>query len=303
MKMCLGTVQFGMEYGVNNTHGQPTLDQSLEMLQTALELGIRTFDTAAAYGNAEEILGHFLKTIDVSTYGNIKIVSKLRPNCIVEGISAKKQVYSECESSLKRLRVDYLDGYLLHTPEYIYRKDVIEALGDLKNEGIVKNIGVSVYELKEGYAGIESGIVDYIQLPYSVIDQRGSISGFFRLAKQEGVSIFTRSAFLQGLFMMKRDSIPEYLNNAIPYLRQFDEIIKKYNVDMVTALIQFVKQEEGIDYLVWGVDNKEQLINDIHAFNSGSVPKEMIKEIKDRIGCVDRGIIIPSLWAGGKKAE
>ena len=301
--LCLGTVQFGMKYGVNNTLGQPTHEQSFEMLNTAISKGVKVIDTARAYGEAELILGEYFTKIDSSAFDKVKIISKLRPNCVDEGNNARSVVFKECESTLERMHIDRLNGYLLHTPEYIYREDILNALSDLKSQGYVENIGVSIYGIKEGDAAIKTGIVDYIQLPFSVLDQRGSKSGFISRAKDSGITVFTRSAFLQGLFMMDKSRIPEHLHKAFPYLDTFNEIIEKYSVDKVQALLSFVKEETGIDFLVWGVDTKEQLEEDIEKFRNGVVPKEMISELKERIGHVDEGIIFPSLWSNGKKAE
>ena len=303
MKMCLGTVQFGMKYGINNTLGQPSKEQVFEMLDAAIDNGIDVIDTARAYGDAEILLGEYFSEYNKEAVKHVSIISKLRPNSVEVGDNACDTVFSECESSLKRLCVDKLDGYLLHTPEYIYREDILDALIKLRDRGYVKNIGVSIYGIPEGDAAISAGVVDYIQLPYSVLDQRGTKTGFLKRAKEAGITIFTRSAFLQGLFMMDHNRIPDHLQNAVTYLDEFEEIISKYGVDRVTALLHFVKNVDDIDYLVWGVDTKEQLLDDIKCFHENVVPKEMLDDIRVKIDRVDESIIIPSLWSGGRKAE
>lgn len=303
MELCLGTVQFGMKYGINNHAGQPSKEQVFGMLDAAITNQISVIDTARAYGEAELLLGEYFSSYNSKAVERVSVISKLRPNSVDIGANAYDVVFSECESSLVRLHIDRLDGYLLHTPEYIYREDILEALLRLKEQGYVNNIGVSIYGISEGDEAIKSGVIDYIQLPFSVLDQRGSKTSFIDRAKKAGITIFTRSAFLQGLFMMDHKNIPDYLQKAIPFLDEFESIISEYEVDRVTALLQFVKSETGIDYLVWGVDSVEQLIEDINCFREGSVPVEMIDKIKERIDCLDDGIIIPSLWSGGRKAD
>lgn len=299
--LCLGTVQFGMEYGIHNTVGQPSWEQSFEMLDIAIDKGIEMIDTARAYGEAELILGEYFKLRKNSD--KVKVISKLRPNIIDRYNSTKKIILKECEETLRRLNVDYLNGYLLHTPEYIYNEEILEGLMELKTKSIVQNIGVSIYDIKEGIAAINSKIVDYIQLPYSVLDQRGSKTKFLSQAKSEGITVFARSAFLQGLFMMEKDEIPIHLHKALPYLDIFENLIKKYDVNKVSALIGFVKHEKEIDYLVFGVDNKEQLIEDIETFNEKEIPAALIDEIKVLINNIDKSIIFPSLWSNGKKSD
>lgn len=298
--LCLGTVQFGMKYGVNNQIGrQPTREESFAMLDYALAHGIDTIDTACAYGEAEEILGKYLK--QRTDRHNLKIISKLRPNVIGPGSIPENTVMEECKDSLKRLSVDQLDGYLLHTPEYVYNEDILAALEKLKKEGYIRNIGVSIYDLKEGYAAIETGVVDYIQLPYSILDQRGIKEGFITVAKKAGITIFTRSAFLQGLFMMDHKSIPEHLQKAVPYLETIERILKEYETDKISAILQFIKYEQEIDYLVFGVEKIEQLQEDIQKANQTDVPEECIIQLKKEIDNVEQSIIFPSLWANGKK--
>lgn len=298
-ELCLGTVQFGMKYGINNQIGrQPTREESFEMLDYAIGHGINTIDTAAAYGEAEEILGSYLKQCEKKS--SLKIISKLRPNVIDKDISAEKIIIEECKNSLCRLCIEQLDGYLLHTPEYIYHEDILAAMLKLKQEGYVKNIGVSIYDLKEGYAAMDTGVVDYIQLPYSILDQRGIKEGFIAAAKKAGIKIFTRSAFLQGLFMMEHNKIPEHLQKAVPYLEIMEDILKQFKADKIAAILQFVKSEKDIDYLVFGVERKEQLEEDLRKANEMDVPVECIERLKKEINNVEQAVIFPSLWAKNK---
>lgn len=301
-ELCLGTVQFGMEYGINNQIGrQPAWDESFEMLDYAIENGIDTIDTASAYGEAEMLLGEYLK--ENKKGQKVKVISKLRPNVIEDGKPVERTITEECKNSLKRISVEKLEGYLLHTPEYIYNEDVLCALQKLKQDGYVNNIGVSIYGLKEGYAAIDTGIVDYIQLPYSILDQRGIKEGFINAAKKAGITIFTRSAFLQGLFMMDKEDIPAHLQNAVPFLDIMENILDKYCVDKVSSILGFVNSEKDIDYLVFGVEKKEQLVEDIHKAAHSKVPIECIQELKERINNISENVVFPSLWSNGRKAE
>lgn len=301
-ELCLGTVQFGMYYGVNNAIGrQPTKNEVFTMLDYAFSHGIDIIDTACAYGEAELLLGTYFK--QRRSMSDIRLISKLRPNIIEADMFVGEKVNEECKGSLMRLGVEQLDGYLLHTPEYIYNGDILAALSRLKKDGYVKHIGVSIYDLKEGYAALDTGIMDYIQLPYSILDQRGIKDGFIKRAKKEGIKIFTRSAFLQGLLLMDGKAIPVHLQKTVPYLAIMDRIIKKYRVDKVAAILQFVKEEQDIDYLVFGVETKKQLVENIDKAKNPIVPKECILELKSKIDNVEDSVILPSLWANGKKTD
>ena len=84
---------------------------------------------------------------------------------------------------------------------------------------------------------------------------------------------------------------------------QFEKLLDKYSVNKVDALIQFVGQEREIDYLVFGVDTKEQLLQDIGVHRGKSIPKELIEELKEAFVDIEKSIIFPSLWSNGRKAE
>ena len=300
--LCLGTVQFGMNYGINNTLGQPSEEYVFEMLDTAIENGIHVFDTARAYGTAEVVLGHYFEAR--KNRNSVELISKLRPNVIEEN---ETDVYGvirrEFEESLKRLHTDHLERYLLHTPEYIYQPQIVEGLRRLKEEKLVDHIGVSIYELQEGYAALKTPGIDSIQLPYSILDQRGMQEGFIQEAKSAGITVFTRSAFLQGLFMMDKERIPLHLQGVMPYLSRFEELLGQYKVDRVTALVSFVKWEKDIDYLVFGVDTKEQLLQDMAVGKIEGISEELMEKLKETFSDIEKSIIFPSLWSGGKRAE
>lgn len=301
MKLCLGTVQQGLEYGVNNQHGKPSLEESVEVFHRAFERGIDVFDTARAYGDAEIIIGEYVKRYEEAK--EIKYISKLRPNVFEAGDNYYEVIKRECLDSLRRMGISKLYGYLLHTPEYIRNPEIVDAMIRIKEEGLVENIGVSIYNIEDGEIAIQTNKVDFIQLPFSVFDQRGDTTGFLKRAKENGITIFARSAFLQGLFYANVDRLPERVEHAKNVLVDFNQMIEKYQVDRTETLIGFVKAQEYIDYLVFGVDNLEQLEEDIDVFNNKEIDDKVLNVIKDRYVKIEESIIIPSLWSNGKKSK
>lgn len=296
MQLCLGTVQQGMAYGINNPYGKPSRETSLQIFHEAVQKGITTFDTAQAYGDAEELLGEYLRT-----YGNakeIKVISKLQPNILDHQTDFYDVMRRECEGSLQRLGIQQLDGYLFHTPGYIRDSDAVRALERLKEEKLVQNIGVSIYDIEDGDFAIRTGVVDYIQLPLSVFDQRGLTSGFIKRAKGAGITIFTRSMFLQGLYFRQEDALPDKVKQAKPILHKFNKLLEHDQWNREEVLIEFVKMCDGIDYIVFGVDHVEQLLQDVSIFQKNSyLPQEIYDQLRTEFREVSDSVIIPSLWA------
>ena len=298
-KLCLGTVQFGMDYGINNALGQPSKEEVFKILDLALIHGIEVFDTAAAYGNAEELLGEYAAVRELEK-GKFKVVSKLSAGSMEGAEDVQKKIYQEVCASLERLHVQELYGYLLHKAECIYDQNIVAALQKVKQEGLVKNIGISIYQIGEGEAAIDSGIIDFIQMPYNVFDQRGDTTGFLEKAKSRGITMFTRSAFLQGLFLMGQENIPECLEKAKKYLYEFENLLDEFHLDKVSTLLNYPANNPYIDYVVVGVDNAMQLQEHVKKFGK-QLPIEFLQKVRQMFSNVEKEIIMPNLWKIGSK--
>ncbi len=289
-KLCLGTVQLGMKYGVKNELGrQPTEEESFAVLRAAKKGGIDFLDTASVYGEAETLLGRF----DVENAG-FHVISKLRPWGQQE--NSEEDVLLEIETSLQRLKMKRLYGYMLHRAEDMNRDAVVQGMVTAKKEGLVKHIGVSVYEPEEALRVVQSGIWDMIQIPYNVLDQRLDETDFFALAKKNHVKVFARSAFLQGLLLMEPEQLPPYLQKACPYIEKFRQIIAKnyYTPEEGAMLYSYCHPE--IDYVVFGVDTEEQLIKNIEICEKAEPFNACWKALNGAFPGVPREIIVPSLW-------
>ena len=297
MELCLGTVQFGMDYGIRGQK-QPSVEQAVQMLDYATQNGINNIDTANAYGTAEDVVGEFLKKKTIPRE-DLFIISKFRPNLLDE--ADEDQYYdimkANLENTLSRLHTDYLDSYLLHSARYVWDDAIIDTLNRMKKEGYVKHVGVSVYETDEAKKCIERLNVDFMQLPYSIFDQRMKTDGVFELVKKAvyPTQIHSRSAFIQGLILMKEDEVPDFLAKAKPIVRKIDQFCSQYEISRIELALSFVKRQNSISHLVFGVDNLEQLQENIALFEN-SLPNEIIDEISKEFVDIDTDIVMPSLW-------
>lgn len=295
MELCLGTVQLGMDYGIAGQK-RPSVKDSLKILDYATQNEIKTIDTANSYGTAEDVVGEFLKANTIRR-NKLEIISKLKPN-VLDNIEESKYyevIKDNLMVTLRRLGTEYLDGYLLHSSRYIFNDAIIEALYKVKKDGFVKQIGVSVYEVNEAKKCIERPNIDFMQLPYSIFDQRMLHEGIFDLAKSSNITIHSRSAFIQGLISMKEDDVPEFLNKARPIISKIDKLCEKNNISRIELAISFVKRQSAISRLVFGVDNLSQLKEDIDLFKK-NISDKLIDEISKEFVDVEPDIVMPSLW-------
>lgn len=295
MELCLGTVQFGMDYGVRGQK-RPDLERCAEMLDYATQNGIDTIDTANAYGEAESVIGYFIKKKNIER-NKIKIISKVRPN-ILDDVDQKDYytvIKNNFEQTASRMGVDYLDGYLFHSARYVYNDVMLHALKEMKKEGYVNKIGVSVYEPVEAREGIMRANLDLIQIPFSIFDQRMKKEGVFAVTENAKKEIHARSAFIQGLIQMNENEIPDFLQKARPIVTRMNKICKEYQLNRTQLALQYVKQHTAIKKLVFGVDNLEQLKRDIIYFNTDISPK-FLAEIETEFYDIPTDIVMPSLW-------
>ena len=295
MELCLGTVQFGMDYGIKGQK-QPSMEQAVDMLDYATQNGINTIDTANAYGSAEDVVGAFLEKKTIAR-DKLFIVSKFRPN-LLDDVGQDKYyeiMRNNLENTLSRLHTAYLDSYLLHSARYIFDDEIIDTLNRLKADGLAERVGVSVYEPEEAKKCIERPNVDFMQLPYSIFDQRMEKAGVFEYAKNNNIQIHSRSAFIQGLILMEEDEIPPFLSKAKPIVRKISLLCNHHGISRIALAMNYVKQQSRISHLVFGVDNIEQLRENIKLFEediSVAVVDDIAKEFRN----IEADIVMPSLW-------
>ena len=244
-KLVLGTVQFGLQYGVNSA-GRPSEEAVKSILVEAAKGGITTLDTSSAYGNSEEILGECI-TADES----FKIVSKYP-----KGETPVSEMFN---GSLNRLRVKKLYGYLLHHFEvYKNNSKVWDKFVALKESNKVQKIGFSLYTPEElEFILNNKSPFDLIQVPFNIFDKK--FLPYMKQLHENGVEIHVRSTFLQGLFFKDRNALPNKLQPMKKYLLQLDEFSKKSGLSISEIALNYNLQNPYIDGVLIGVDNVEQL--------------------------------------------
>ena len=292
MKYCLGTVQFGLNYGIQN-NGKPTEQQVGELLKTAILNDIAVFDTAAAYGDSEEILGRFLAR---NCNKDVKVISKISSDVLadINDTEFLPELNKHIQITLSRLQINKLYGMLYHDSKSVDYPDRINALLRTKSNHKVEKIGVSIYTPDEALKALEYDI-DIIQVPYNLFDNRLDKVNFFKKAKEKGIEIYARSSLLQGLALMDESNLPANMLFAKGYIKKFNDLCLKYNVDRLSTAVNYVASNEYIDYIVFGVDNMEQLLQYISIRNN-NLSSGLIEDIKKEFDDVPEKLVNPILW-------
>ena len=295
MKLCLGTVQFGMDYGVFN---QPKKDPEycIKCLDYATQSGIDAIDTAAAYGMAEEVVGAFLAKRTLPRE-RLFVSTKLLPNCLDD---CRPEEYAsvireKLLQSLEVLHTNYVDAFYLHSSRYAFREDILEALTTVQQEGLANKVGVSVYYPEEALACFQSPFVKYIQLPYSIFDHRMKENEVFEKAEAAGCSVDVRTVFIKGLIRLREEEVPPHLAKAKPILTKLDQMCKETGYSRIDLAMGYVKREKSVNHLVFGIRTLGQLQEDMLSF-AKEIPEEIFAEIDREFSGIAADLVVPSLW-------
>ena len=283
-KLILGTVQFGLKYGINNSLGKPEKESVIEILSYAYDNGIKYLDTAELYGNAHELIGEFHKSHPTKKFN---IITKF-PHEFEDSLDNKIKCY------LNQLNIEYLEAILFHSfDSYINHKSHITKLVNLKNKN-VKHIGVSVYTNEQMNEVIDDINIDIIQIPFNLFDNLNLRGELLIKAKSKNKIIHTRSAFLQGLFFMKKDnpnSIRIKLENEFNIV---ENISLKSSIPIGSIALNYCLVQANIDGVLIGVESLQQLKENI-AFAENKIPNQFLDEINTiRIDNIE--LLNPSMW-------
>jgi aryl-alcohol dehydrogenase-like predicted oxidoreductase len=280
-KIALGTVQFGSLYGINNLSGIPNDEEISHIFNIAFQSGVHLLDTAFDYGNAEERIAAFSKN-------RFKIVTK------VPFVQSPQELNAAISSSLVKLNVNAVYGYLFHNADNLIKFPILwESMLELQAENKTKKIGYSLYtpEQLETLLDFEF-IPDIVQIPYSLLDRK--FEKYLKTLKELGTEIHVRSTFLQGLYFMNPENLPEKLQPLKPTLNYLLALCNKENTSIGSLALNYVINNPNIDQVVMGVDSKAQLLNNLNVVSSW--PDNRVSSLIEEIDVPNQELLNPVNW-------
>jgi aryl-alcohol dehydrogenase-like predicted oxidoreductase len=272
-KIGLGSVQFGLPYGISNTEGQTSDKDVSEILEVAFQNGITTIDTAPSYGTAEKIIGNYQKN-------RFDIVTKFMPSN--HGVSIKKQFVR----SLEYLKVSSLHGYLAHRPlELVNNRKDWEEMQKLKSSKKISKIGFSLNEPSEYYQLLKADMIpDIVQVPFNYFDSR--FEEILIELQSKGCETHIRSVFLQGLFFIKSNNLPKFFE---PFFQELQYLQSTFGEKLSSTLLKYTLEKTFVDKVILGVENPSQLEFNIKGLASAVEINDLGKRFSDKI-------LMPMYW-------
>ena len=277
-RLALGTVQFGLDYGISNASGQVPIEETRKILELAKEHGIDTLDTASGYGNSERILGE----IGINDF---QIVTKT--TSLQLGVDNVLQMFHR---SLSDLNTPGVNGLLIHNIEEVKDKQfdtLYKELDKLKQDKLINKIGFSTYTPDQVDFLLNNFDFDLIQVPFNAFDTRLIDGGQLQALKNKQIEIHARSVFLQGL-LLDFKHLSGYFSKWTNQFNSYQEIVQDSGLSLLEYALNFALNTQEIDKVLVGVHSEKQL-------------KEIIQSVKEQDNLNahpvnDINLLNPSNW-------
>lgn len=289
-KLCIGTAQFGSHYGIANRTGIVKMKDIIKIKKFAISNGIRTIDTARSYGlNAEG--EKRLANVGIEEFTTLAKLPVTEPDK-----NRVSWVIKSIKQSLQNLRLKTFNTVFVHNVNFLFDKKgkkIYEGLIKARKIGLIKNIGVSTYTIEEIKIIIKNfKKINVIMLPFNLFDQRPLDTKILEKLTELNITIYARSAFLQGLILIDHKKIPKKFNKWQKKFKALDLLSKKLKMKKYEICLRYVLSNPFLDKVVVGSDNFAQLKKLIIIAKKGFL-KLNIKKFKSNN---EINLINPSRW-------
>ena len=305
-KISLGTVQLGVEYGVANQSGKPSKELAHKIISSCHRHNVRLYDTADAYGDSQKVVGQYFKkhrTGLESIVTKLSILDDLPDDASAKVI--KQYVCSSVYKSCHELGMNSLDFLLLHRFEhrFKYNEAIWRELVTLRDNGVIKALGVSIVSPEEGLEALNDKDIKFIQLPFNILDWRWKQSGFVdALKSRPDIIVQVRSVLLQGLLIgcaKKLPSVPDFDFNALGLnLDSFVSLFARKN--RIDLLYGYVLAQDWIDTMVVGMESMSQVGENLSLVCRDPLTKEQCDQLEEGFKAIPEMLLDPSRWAFSK---
>lgn len=294
--LSLGTVQLGLNYGINNDAGKPSQEASNAILDCAMAKGINCLDTAGAYGDSEVVIGNWLKTVPAEKRPFIVTKAAGLETGSLEIV--RNDLQKRVAASKARLGVEQLDMLMLHHfDDFLKDPDnVLQAMQELKASGDVKFIGTSAYSYHD-YGVIAAAGFDATQIPINLFDWGQIESGGLKKLEQSGMMVFVRSVYLQGLVFQNPDNMDPRMEFARETIVKFRALCDKYRLTPACLALSYALSLPGITSLVLGSEKVEQVEQNAALLEQTvKLTPEQMAEIRANFIDTPAKVLDPGTW-------
>lgn len=256
-----------MPYGMEHPAAAVDAGDAARILDLAWRRGVDMLDTAVAYGEAESVVGR------TRPPGSRFLIASKTPPLREHSISAAHldAVRGALRASLAKLSMDALDMLLVHhAPDLLVPggASLFRLLESMRDEGLVRRLGVSIYDAPTLHAVLDAYPIDLVQLPLNLLDQRLLRDGTLDILRSRRIEVHARSVFLQGVLLSDPARLPGRFAPVRPLLERLRTECAAARVSPAAAALAFVASCPGVARAVIGVNTPEQLLQNLEAFEA-----------------------------------
>ena len=284
-------------WGIGGAGWDPNSDETrLDAIAAAVECGINFIDTAPAYnaGQAERYIGKALEDMGKDVRNNIFIATKCA-NAFIEGQYVRSGrgdlILQQCEESLHNLRTDYIDLMIVHWPDPVVPyEETFGALNRLKEEGCVRHIGVSNFNLEQLQRAMQCADVEALQLQFSMVN-RDNIE-ILRWAHDHDLGVMTYGSLGGGILTGRYRTLKTYetmdnRNRFYPYFREplfskvmdlledMQPVADRHDVSLAQVAINWSRQKSFVDTSIFGAQTRERILGNTACLDWALTEEEM----------------------------
>jgi aryl-alcohol dehydrogenase-like predicted oxidoreductase len=297
----LGTWQVGGKWGAGFSDANAD-----EILNKAVDDGVNFIDTADVYGDgeSEKAVGRLLRNRKEKIYVATKCGRQIQPH-INEGYTVEA-LRRFVEDSLSNMKLETIDLIQLHCPptEVYYRPEIFELFDQLKKEGKIQHMGVSVEKVEEALKAIEYDNVTTVQIIFNMFRQKPA-ELFFAAAKKKNVGIIVRVPLASGLLTGKFNASTDFTEGDHRQFNRNGEVFDKgetfsgvdyeRGIAAVEALkkifpgqnnlapiaLKWILQFDSVSCIIPGASDPGQVDSNLSTFDMPAITAEQSKAVQD----------------------
>tara|TARA_B100000787_G_C16186705_1_gene295089 strand:+ start:1106 stop:2008 length:903 start_codon:yes stop_codon:yes gene_type:complete len=273
VKVSIGTAQFGLDYGISNITGKISPNELKLIFDFMKKYDLNEFDSAQNYGEIEEIIGN--------NFSNIKKPVNIVSKYIIKNTYRPGDIKNILTLSLNNLQTSSIYGLLVHNfLDYSSNPKIWDEMVKLRDDGLIKNIGFSLYKPSELDLILDRNLdFDIIQIPFNIFDQR--FKCYFDELKKRNVQIYVRSIFMQGLVFLNSNLIDKEINFAKKYINLLTKISTNSGLSINSLCLNYALAYDQISKVIIGVTSSEQLSNNISLINQFDKSDLIFKKLEN----------------------
>lgn len=283
----LGTAALGMAYGLEAR--QLEVKEAERLLDHAVGMGVNLLDTAPSYGESEELVGRVLE----GCVDEVVVATKVTP--MPAALGGGQAVRLRVEASLRALRREALDVVQVHCPPSGLGPDArtTEELVRLREAGMIRSLGASVYGAPAAEEVVRSGYFDCLQVAWNVVDRRME-DQLLPEAEQQEMGVIARSVLLKGALTERYRELPEHLAALKERARELEEKAAEAGLELAELAWRYVLGA-GQAVLLSGASSVEELERTWAWVEKGALPEELMEGIR-AMAPLEEAMVNPGLW-------